>query len=397
MLLSIKDVFIIGHGPSSSHTMAPAFACDYILKRYKNIQSVEVILYGSLALTGKGHLTDYIIKQKFKNIPLTIIFDKKCLKSHPNTMEFNVLCDNKKFKEIVVSVGGGRLLINNKQYEDTKRYPFFSFQEIIEYCLKKQISLIDFILEYEDKDIFCFIENIYKKMNDSIKEGLNIDGFLPGRLKVKRKAKDLYNIYLKDGRKDYHYLVMANAFAASENNASGGEVVIAPTCGSCGVVSACISYLEYLNINHNKILNGLLVAGLIGSIAKTNASISGAECGCQAEIGVASAMASALITYALGGDIKKIGQSAEIALEHSLGLTCDPIGGYVQIPCIERNAIFALKSIDSALLALAVPDESNKISFDECLKTMYETGKDLRKGYKETSKSGLSKLKNIKC
>ena len=275
------------------------------------------------------------------------------------------------FEENIISIGGGSLLINGKIDDEKDVYPIKHLSEILTFCKENNFSLTDFVKKYEDEDIFSFIENIYDKMKNSIVEGYKLDGYLPGELHVNRKAKELYTSYLNSEPKDYRLLVIANAFSVSELNASGGVVVTAPTCGSCGIIPSVISFLEFKGVEKEKILNGLLVAGLIGMIAKTNASISGAECGCQAEIGVATSMASALITYALDGDNYKIAQASEIALEHSLGLTCDPIKGYVQIPCIERNAVFALKAIDCSLIALYTSSDTFKISFDECLKKMY--------------------------
>ncbi|MGM9873915.1 MAG: L-serine ammonia-lyase, iron-sulfur-dependent, subunit alpha [Bacilli bacterium] len=390
---SIKSIFKIGNGPSSSHTMGPSYACDYILNKYKNIKSIEVNLYHSLALTGKGHLTDYIIKLKFKDYKCKINFIKNKKVPHPNYMVFKVNTDEGEFIDHIVSIGGGSLLINGQTNEEKDIYPLSNLKDILTFCKENNLSIVEFIKKYEDEDIYEFILNIYEAMKNSIKEGYKLSGYLPGELKVNIKAKELYENYLKSNKTDYRLLVIANAFAVSELNASGGVVVTAPTCGSCGIIPSIITYLEFLNVSKEKILDGLLVSGLIGLLAKTNASISGAECGCQAEIGVATSMASALITYCLTGDNLKIAQASEIALEHSLGLTCDPIKGYVQIPCIERNAVFALKAIDCSLIAINTSSDSFKISFDECLKTMYETGIDLQKGYKETSILGLSKLK----
>lgn len=390
---SIKTIFKIGNGPSSSHTMGPSYACDYILNKYKNIKNIEVNLYQSLALTGKGHLTDYIIKLKFKDYKCKINFNKTKKVPHPNYMIFKTETSEGIFVDHIVSIGGGSLLINDKFDNDKEIYPLNHLNEILAYCSENNISLVDFIKKYEDKEIMSFIDNIYNQMKNSIIEGYKLEGLLPGELKVNRKAKELYDRYLNSEEKDYRLLVISNAYSVSELNASGGVVVTAPTCGSCGIIPSVISYLEYRGVSKEKIKEGLLISGLIGLIAKTNASISGAECGCQAEIGVAASMASALITYASNGDNYKIAQASEIALEHSLGLTCDPIKGYVQIPCIERNAVFALKAIDCSLIALNTSSDSFKIGFDDCLKTMYETGIDLQKGYKETSILGLSKIK----
>lgn len=393
---SIKEIFISGYGPSSSHTMGPAFSCDYILKKYHDIKYIKVILYGSLARTGKGHLTDYIIDLKLKNYDHEIIFDtdKKDL-VHPNTMEFIVTTnDNKIYKETIISIGGGTILTKDEHIKNEERYKEKSLEEILNITKKENISLSQYVINHEDKDILDYLSNIYDVMEDSRNKGIKEDGYLPGKLHVKRKAKEMYlsNINNKD-RNDYILKeVVIASFAVSEENASGNKIVTAPTCGSAGVIPGAIRYLYLNGYSKEDIIQGLLVAGLIGLIAKTNASISGAECGCQAEIGVASAMAAALISTTKKYSNEKIAQACEIALEHSLGLTCDPVEGYVQIPCIERCAMFALKAIDATLLADIIPEREAKVSYDKALQAMYQTGKDLNEGYRETSLSGLAKL-----
>ena len=232
-----------------------------------------------------------------------------------------------------------------------------------------------------------------KTIKDAISRGIKAEGDLPGDLHVKRKARMMYQKMLKERKEnDIATNVAIASFAVSEENAAGGIIVVAPTCGSAGVIPGVYQYLEIKKVPIERIKRGFLVAGLIGLLAKTNASISGAEAGCQAEIGVASAMGAALIATALGFDNYSIAQSAEVALEHSLGLTCDPVQGYVQIPCIERCAMFALKAIDAVSIVSILPKEANKVTFDESLMTMYLTGKDLRAGYRETAKKGLAKV-----
>ena len=400
---SIRDIFVIGNGPSSSHTMGPSFATSLILKKYPDIESVNVTLFGSLALTGKGHLTDYIIDKKLGDVTHTISFDLISKKKHPNTMEFLIKTkDGEIHKETIYSVGGGTIQVEGCVNQVSKAvYQEDKLSPIMTICKHEELSLFDYVYKHEGSSIIEFFKNVIKAMDHSVEEGLNAEGVLPGKLQVKRKAKQiLANLdKFKDNQSNLvsktEIEVAAYAFAASETNASGGIVCTAPTCGSCGVIPGCIRYLRLKNIPEDKIIEGLCVAGLIGKLVKTNASVSGAMCGCQAEIGVACSMAAAMVMYCFGGNYKKIAQAAEIALEHSLGLTCDPIEGYVQIPCIERNAIYALKAINAASLASFIDNESRKISFDDVVKTMYETGLDLKAGYKETSKKGMSKIKKF--
>ena len=393
---SIKEIFVIGHGPSSSHTMGPAFACDYVLNKYANISSIDVILYGSLALTGKGHLTDYIIDLKLKDVKHTITFDTETRKQHPNTMEF-IIKDNKGgiYREFILSIGGGTIITkDNSSSSNVEVYPHQHLSEILKYCEDEKISLVQYVLRFEDKSIIEYMEKIYKAMLECRQRGIEATGELPGSLHVQRKAHRMYETAqsIKDGMKNIHMNMAISSFAVAEENAAGGIVVIAPTCGSAGVIPGIITYCEMKEMGHDNIINGLLVAGLFGIIAKTNSSISGAECGCQAEIGVACSMGAALVGVAQNFSNNDVAQSAEIALEHSLGLTCDPVCGYVQIPCIERCAMFALKAVNAATLAKLIPASIAKVSYDDILKTMYQTGKDLRRGYRETSAAGLAKI-----
>ena len=392
---SIRELYIIGHGPSSSHTMGVAFACEYVKEKYLDIKEVKVILYGSLALTGKGHLTDYIIKKEFDKKLKSIDFDTVKKTSHPNVMEFFITDnDGKEHYEKICSTGGGSIKIfNQKDQKHKEIYPHNSLKDILLFCKKERISLVDYVKRYEDKDILSYMKEILLTIKNVTKTGMNKTGYLPGTLKVKRKASVMYKRALTNNSlSDINTCIAITSFAVAEENASGGVVVTAPTCGSAGVLPGTITYCKMNNLSEERILDGLLVAGLFGMLAKTNGSVSGAECGCQAEIGVACAMGAALIATALQLQNEKIAQSAEIALEHSLGLTCDPVCGYVQIPCIERCAIYALKAVDSVLLAKLLPSSDAKVSFDDILKTMYMTGKDIRKEYKETSISGLAKV-----
>ena len=392
---SIKSVFYIGHGPSSSHTIGPVNAVKYILGKYQDIQIVKVTLCGSLASTGKGHLTDYIINKYLEGVNHRIVFDARKRVKHPNTMIFETTLKNNEIKkDIIVSIGGGVITINNEKKQDgSDLYPHHTLSEIMAYCRDFGYSLWEYVLYHEGEDVLSYIDEIYKTIKDEIARGIKTDGELPGELHVKRKAKAMHENMLKEHKEDDIQTNVAIAsFAASEENAAGGKIVVAPTCGSAGVIPGVVQYLEMKKVPYEDIRKGFLVAGLIGLLAKSNASISGAEAGCQAEIGVACAMGAAMIATALGYEYKKIAQSAEVALEHSLGLTCDPVKGYVQIPCIERCAIFALKAINAASIVGILPIEASKVTFDESLLTMYLTGKDLHAGYRETAKKGLSKV-----
>ena len=393
---SIKEIFVIGHGPSSSHTMGPAFACEYILKKYPNAKFINVTLFGSLALTGKGHLTDYIINAKLKDIPHVVVFNTLRRTKHPNTIVFKVeTTDGKSYHENVISIGGGTILTKDNPFakgEDV--YPHRHLKEILKYCEENNLSLVQYVEKFEGEGIREYIEKVYDAMQESIKRGIATEGELPGSLHVQRKAHTMYESAknIKDGTKNIHMMMAVSSFAVAEENAAGGVVVIAPTCGSAGVIPGVITYCNMKEMPHEKIIDGLLVAGLFGIIAKTNASVSGAECGCQAEIGVACSMGAALVGVAQDFSNNNTAQSAEIALEHSLGLTCDPVCGYVQIPCIERCAMFALKAVNAATLAKLIPASVAKVSYDDILKTMYQTGKDLQSGYRETSAEGLARF-----
>ncbi len=392
---SIKNVFYIGHGPSSSHTIGPVNAIRYILETYKDIENIKVTLCGSLASTGKGHLTDYIIDKYLKGINHHIVFDARKKTKHPNTMIFETtLKNNIKKKDVIASIGGGAIAINKEKKQDgSELYPHHTLSEIMHYCREYGYSLWEYVLFHEGESILSYIDEIYQAIKESIERGITAEGELPGELHVKRKAKAMYENMLKEHKEnDIQTNVAIASFAASEENAAAGVIVVAPTCGSAGVIPGVVKYLEMKKVPYEDIRKGFLVAGLIGLLAKTNASISGAEAGCQAEIGVACAMGAAMIATALGYEYKKIAQSAEVALEHSLGLTCDPVKGYVQIPCIERCAIFALKAINAASIVDIMPIETAKVTFDESLLTMYLTGKDLHAGYRETAKKGLSKV-----
>lgn len=394
---SIRDIYIIGNGPSSSHTMGPSFASNYIINKYKDIDRVEVVLFGSLALTGKGHLTDYIINKVFieHNIPCKIDFDFVKEVNHPNTMLFKIYSNGKIIEETIVSLGGGTILTQDSNFSCNEIYELSTLTDILKYTKKRKLTLFEYALSVEGQEILDYLRNVLKTIDECVQKGLREEGYLPGKLKVKRKAKEILNKSITEQNpfiKEQLY-IMSHAYAASEENASGGVVATAPTCGSCGVIPGVIAYLRKNSVSDERIIESLLVGGLIGKIIKTNATVSGAVAGCQAEIGTATSMGAAMIMHAFHLDNENIAQASEIALEHSLGLTCDPILGYVQIPCIERNGIFALKAINSASLAMSISCKMSKINFDQIVHTMYETGLDLQKGYRETSEKGMSKIK----
>ena len=395
---SIKTLYKVGNGPSSSHTIGPKVASQFIIDKYKDCDYVKVTLFGSLAFTGKGHLTDYIIEKTFNenNIKVDICFNYEILDlEFPNTMHFEIY-KNKTIlgEETIFSIGGGLIKVKDfENVEEKEVYPHKTILQIKEFCSQNNLSFVDYVLHFEDSSIVEFTEHIYQVMTRSVKSGLSKTGVLPGKLMVERKAYTIFNNIkpnetesMKEKR-----LVSSYAFACSEENASGGEIVTAPTCGSCGIIPSIIMYLEDCGYNHNDIINGLLVAGLFGLVVKNNASISGAECGCQAEIGTACAMGAALVATVKHLNNDQIERAAEIALEHHLGLTCDPILGYVQIPCIERNAVAALRAIESCSLAELFGESQSKISFDLVVETMKQTGIDLKYEYRETSAGGLAK------
>lgn len=397
-MYSLKELYKIGNGPSSSHTMGPKKATLEVLQNYPYATYIKVVLYGSLALTGKGHLTDEIISKTLNTIPHDIIFDFSTPTNHPNTMQFIVYQNDKIVCDVFYeSIGGGTVVLQGQKKEDTVIYPHHNLEEIKHFCCNNHLSFDEYIDLFE-KDIDLYLDNILCVMENSVLNGIAKEGYLPGTLKTQRKAKNLFHKAQQETNpslKEKAYLI-AYAFAAAEENASGGEIVTAPTCGASGILPALVYYYHHnLNYQKEEIIKALKVAGLFGNVVKKNASISGAECGCQAEIGTACSMGAIFVSSLLNGTLKEIETSAEIALEHHLGLTCDPILGYVQIPCIERNAVATLRSIDSSHLALLLRDFNSKISFDVVVATMKETGCDLHTHYRETSLGGLAKKYKI--
>lgn len=392
---TIRELYKIGTGPSSSHTMGPKKAAVIFLERNKEADRFKAELYGSLAATGKGHLTDFIIKHTLGSDRTEIEFKPEVdFDYHPNGMKLIAFKDNKIIDEwLVFSVGGGEIKNYNEERNSSNDnvYKHENMRQILEYCDNKKISFYDYVVECEGKEIIEYGEKILNTMFNTVERGLFKDDKLPGDLNISRRAKGFYEKYLEDD--SLSTLAFAASMAASEENASGGEMVTAPTCGASGVVPGVL-YTYYRRRNYSKqfLIEALLVGGLIGNIVKSTGSISGAEVGCQGEVGVACAMAAASVCYMLGGTNKQIEYAAEIALEHHLGLTCDPVKGYVQIPCIERNAMSCKRALDCAQFAL-LTDGNHYIKLDDAIQTMVETGKDLHHKYRETSEGGLAKIK----
>lgn len=391
---SLKELYKSGRGPSSSHTIGPQLIAEKVLEKHGK-RRYAVTLYGSLALTGKGHGTDRVIKRVLGD-ETEILFDEKEKNiRHPNEMKiYAVSGTDKILLATAQSVGGGAVVINGKAYPDGKDvYKEKNFSEIKKDVESSGGDLVDYVRRNES-DVFTHLGEMWDVMKESVEAGLKKDGELNGRLNLERKAKSLYekesifeNAITRENR-----ILSAYALAVAEENADNGVVVTAPTCGSAGVLPAILYYMyKENNVGKEKIINAMAVAGVIGNTVKQNASISGAICGCQAEIGVACAMAAAALAYLYNLDTETIECAAEIALEHNLGLTCDPVMGYVQIPCIERNAMAANKAVNAVTLAKYL-EEKHKIAFDDIVKVMYETGKDMNKNYKETSLGGLASL-----
>ncbi|MBE6584523.1 MAG: serine dehydratase [Ruminococcaceae bacterium] len=399
---SVRNIFKTGIGPSSSHTMGPAFAAQRFLSKYPDVDAVKVVLYGSLAKTGAGHGTDRAIEEVFSGIDTEIAFNKddSLVLEHPNTMDIvgymnGVECASMR----ALSIGGGEIsIVGEGRPEQPEIYSEKTFTEIVELCKSRNIRISDYVFEHEDEDFPAFLGEVWHTMSAAIREGLTHTGILPGGLNLDRKAQKLYNQRHIDESPQTreNRIVCAYAFAVSEQNADCGLIVTAPTCGSCGVLPAVLKYMQEKNaFSDNDVIRALAVAGIVGNIVSTNASISGAECGCQAEIGTACSMAAAALAELYGMGVDQIEYAAEISLEHHLGLTCDPVCGLVQIPCIERNAVAAMRAINALSLANFLSD-SRKISFDLVVETMRQTGLDLSHIYRETSEGGLAKLYKTK-
>ena len=392
---SIKSVYKIGNGPSSSHTVGPYHAARLFLDRFPDADEVSVILYGSLAYTGEGHGTEKAIKNAISFAEVFFDRDTKEL-PHPNTMLFIALRNGREIgRKQVYSIGGGSVRFENEPSDDEREvYPQNSFSEICGLCKDKGITLTQFIYQNEDASLKEYLRTVWLAMQDAVCRGLQADGILPGGLGVARKAKLLFEkrCYNESADVTMNRVIAAYAYAVSEENADENIVVTAPTCGGCGVLPAVLYYMQTdRGFPEEEILDALAIAALIGNVIRSNASISGAECGCQAEIGSACSMTAAALASLFGLNIDQIEYAAEIAMEHHLGLTCDPVNGLVQIPCIERNAVAAMRAISAVNLARFLY-ETRKISFDEVIATMYRTGKDMNEKYRETSHGGLAQI-----
>lgn len=394
---SLRELYRIGRGPSSSHTMGPGHAAQMFQEAFPQADGFKVTLYGSLAKTGKGHLTDTAVIEALAPLPAQVVFDKETPNlPHPNTMDLVALKEGKPLGQWrVFSVGGGKVTIEGQPAADPPQvYPISSFGGIKDYCREKDMFLWQYVEECEGPEIWAYLSEVWEVMKEAVYRGIRKDGELKGGLGVQRKAMYLNRQRHMDESKQTreNRKVCAYAFAVSEENAGGGTIVTAPTCGACGVLPAVLVYKqEEMGFSDRAMLKGLAAAGVVGNVIKTNASISGAECGCQAEIGSACSMAAAGLAELYHMDLDQIEYAAEVAMEHHLGLTCDPIGGLVQIPCIERNAVAAMRAINALSLANFLT-YTRKISFDVVVKTMYETGRDLFSKYRETSEGGLAKM-----
>lgn len=394
---SIKQIFRIGNGPSSSHTMGPRRAAEMFLKKNGSAAHYEVTLYGSLAATGKGHMTDAaILKVLTAAAPTKIIWQPKVfLPFHPNGMKFESFNQTGAITDswTIYSIGGGTLA--NETYNEQKAkevYPMHKIKDIQEWCEKTGYSYWEYVEIYEGKEIWDYMAEVWDVMQEAVKRGLETEGVIPGGLGIRRKASD-YMIRARGYGNSIKSrgLVYAYALSVSEENACGGKIVTAPTCGSCGVMPAVLYHLkETREFRDSRILRALATAGLFGNVVRTNASVSGAEVGCQGEVGVACAMAAASASQLFGGTPAQIEYAAEMGLEHHLGLTCDPVCGLVQIPCIERNAFAAARALDANTFS-NFSDGRHRVSFDQVVEVMKQTGHDLPSLYKETSEGGLAK------
>jgi len=395
---SIREIYKIGKGPSSSHTIGPEKAAGIYKAKHPDAESYRVVLYGSLSKTGKGHGTDRVLREVLSPTPTEIVFAAEIPEdvTHPNTMDFFTVTDEAAENRLrVLSVGGGDILVEgDAAFTPPEVYPENSFAEIQQFCRFRRLDLSRYVELCEGKDIWPFLQTIWDTMKTSVREGLAAEGILPGGLNVERKAKYLIEQEHPNERPQVREcrMVSAYAFAVSEQNADCGTIVTAPTCGSCGVLPAVLLYMQEQNgFSDEEILRALAVAGLIGTLVKENASVSGAECGCQAEIGTACAMAAAALCQLNGLNIDQIQYAAEVAIEHNLGLTCDPICGLVQVPCIERNAVAALRAMHCLNLSYFLA-ETQRISLDMVIRTMYETGISMNGRFRETAEGGLAKM-----
>ncbi len=394
---SIKDIYRIGYGPSSSHTMGPQRAAEIFKLRNNEADSFKVDLYGSLALTGRGHFTDKILIEIFSPSPLEIIWHPdQILTHHTNGMIFTAYNKDETVLDTwtVYSVGGGAIVPEEGWGKKIKQvYKLTTMKDILKHARKTGKALWEYVEDCEGQGIWDYLEEVWYVMKHTIANGLENEHVLPGDLRLPRKASSYYaKAVNSSGILRNRGKIFAYALAVSEENAGGGKIVTAPTCGSCGVLPSVLYNLqEEYNYSEGKILKALATAGLIGNLVKENASISGAEVGCQGEIGTACAMAAAAAAKLFGGTLDQIEYAAEMGIEHHLGLTCDPVGGYVQIPCIERNGLAAGRAYESAVYSL-FSDGRHRVSFDDVVLTMKQTGVDIHASYRETSEGGLAKI-----
>lgn len=396
---SIKDIFRIGTGPSSSHTMGPRKAAEEFLRRAPgDAARYEAVLYGSLAATGKGHMTDVAVLDVLEATgkPVNLLWEPETfLPVHPNAVVFRALDNDGKvlYEMTVYSVGGGAIRIEGDS-EDSRQeiYDMNFMTDIMKYCERTGKCYWEYVEECEGPEIWDYLHKVWTAMKNAVERGIQREGRLPGPLNLRRKSAQYYvkACGYRDNLKS-RGLTFAYALAVSEENASGGVIVTAPTCGSCGVVPGVLYHIwKSRDLPEERVLRALATAGLVGNIVKTNASISGAEVGCQGEVGVACAMAAAAATQLFGGSPAQIEYAAEMGLEHHLGMTCDPVCGLVQIPCIERNAYAAARALDANIYS-SFSDGVHRVSFDRLVEVMKETGHDLPSLYKETGAGGLAK------
>lgn len=395
---SIKEIYRIGRGPSSSHTMGPTRAAQIYKEKHPDAEMYRITLYGSLALTGKGHLTDVAIIHELKPAKVEIIWKQDEAKAfHPNALQFEVGDKNKNADPwMVYSIGGGKIVDeDNKDVAPKAIYSQNNMQDVLDYYKKNGKTAWELVFETEGVDIKTHLTKVWEVMKQSITNGIKNEGLIPGGLKLQRKSASYFaKSKSLSGHSKTMSKIFAYALAVSEENACGGIVVTAPTCGSCGVLPAVLKMSqEIYEISDEKIIRAIATAGIIGNIVKHNASISGAEVGCQGEVGTACAMASAAAAQLAGGSPAQIEYAAEMGLEHHLGLTCDPISGLVQIPCIERNVHAAARAFDSSRYSI-LSDGKHFISFDDVTRAMKETGKDMPSLYRETALGGLALFGN---
>jgi L-serine dehydratase len=391
---SIREIYRIGFGPSSSHTMGPRKAAEIFREKNSDAKNFRVTLHGSLAATGKGHLTDRAILDVLSADKTELLWKpEEILPKHPNALTLEAFDNEGKLfdKWTVYSVGGGAIIDDDHDPTETSVYPLTTMKEILDWTRETGRSLWEYVEEVEGKEIYDHLAEVWNVMQASIKNGLEEEGILPGPLKLRRKASS-YFVKAKNysGTLKEKTLIFSYALAVGEENAAGGKIVTAPTCGSCGVMPAVLKRMyDSFDFSDQKIHRALATAGLIGNLVKQNASISGAKVGCQGEIGTACAMGSAAATQLLGGTPFQIEYAAEMGIEHHLGLTCDPIMGLVQVPCIERNAFAAERALNTATFSL-LSDGQHLVSFDKIVKTMKQTGHDIPSIYKETSEGGMA-------